>query len=119
MRITEDIIERWYSQVRVYPDDPHWYWEGRRFRTPRGIWYGQMQVNGRTELAHRVSFTIHKGPIPEGHYVCHACDYGLCVCPDCLWAGIPQENSDDKIAKGRHRNGYTGRLHIPPTGPYC
>lgn len=65
--------------------------------------YGSMKVNGRTMLAHRASFELNRGPIPEGQWVLHRCDNPPCVNPDHLFLGDVQANVDDMMAKGRGR----------------
>lgn len=61
--------------------------------------------------AHKFSYVLHKGPIPEGKLVCHTCDVPRCVNPDHLWLGTHQDNSDDAVSKGR-----TARL-VGPANP--
>lgn len=41
------------------------------------------------------------GDIPDGHFICHKCDTPLCVNPEHLFVGTPQENTLDSVAKGR------------------
>lgn len=53
--------------------------------------------------AHRASWEIHVGPIPPGMQVLHRCDVTNCVRPDHLFLGTNQDNTNDKVAKGRHR----------------
>lgn len=45
--------------------------------------------------AHRVSYQIYVGEIPEGKQINHRCDNRSCVNPDHLYAGTQQDNVDD------------------------
>lgn len=74
-----------------------WIWHGGR--TKKG--YGQIWMNGRQELAHRVSWILHHGPIPLGKLVLHECDIYPCVNPGHLFLGTNSDNIKDAIAKGR------------------
>jgi len=101
MDITE---KRFWQKVEVIPGHECWEWSA--YRMPNG--YGKFKFNDKEGLAHRASWEIHFGPIPEGLFVCHHCDNPGCVRPDHLFLGTPQDNVDDMYAKGRdHRHGAT------------
>lgn len=67
--------------------------------------YGRIRVNGKSMKAHRYSWELSNGPLPEGAWVLHRCDNPPCVNPDHLFLGSPSDNVADMVEKKRHRFG--------------
>lgn len=91
--------ERFWSNVQK--TDGCWVWTGCRSHD-----YGLMGANKARILAHRFSWELHYGPIPNGLGVLHRCDNPPCVRPDHLFLGTFEDNMKDKIAKGRQARGW-------------
>ena len=94
------IESRFWSKVRKTRGC--WEWTGAK----AGAGYGYLMLRkGTLGYAHRISYELHKGPIPEGHSVLHTCDRMLCVKPDHLFTGSQRDNIQDMIRKGRQARG--------------
>ena len=97
MLLTKSDITRFYTKISI--GNNCWEWKGYLNRRYKG--YGRIKINGRTEQAHRVMWTLVYGEIPEGMVVCHKCDNSICVRPDHLFIGTQYDNVQDAISKGR------------------
>lgn len=50
---------------------------------------------------HRLSWTLTRGPIPDGLWILHQCDVKLCVNPAHLRPGTPSDNTGDTVSRAR------------------
>jgi HNH endonuclease len=90
----------WMKVDRKSPDEC-WTWIGSI--NTRG--YGQFWIGKTFTGAHRFSYKIHYGDIPDGLLVCHKCDNRKCVNPNHLFLGTSQDNVDDAVSKNRQAKG--------------
>lgn len=83
--------------LRVNKTETCWLWTGALDKDGYGV--------SLDKRAHRHSWIIGFGPIPDGMSVLHSCDAPPCVRPGHLFLGTTRDNVDDKIAKGRQAIG--------------
>lgn len=83
--------------ANVVKTDSCWLWTGDADKDG----YGRIGRSGAQIRAHRFSYEIHNGAIPQGMLVCHTCDTPACVRPDHLWLGTAADNNEDMGRKGR------------------
>jgi hypothetical protein len=96
--------KRFWSKVDKHTDNSKgcWIWTGARIFSGYGV---GGSIYFKETLAHRISWTLKNGSIPEGMQVCHRCDVRACVRPSHLFIGTQQDNEDDKKRKGRTASG--------------
>jgi len=89
---------RFLSHIKIMPNGC-WNWNGSN-DGHKG--YGKMRLNGKMQRAHRVSYYLHKGPIPQGMDVLHKCIGNYkCVNPEHLYLGTDADNVRDIILQRR------------------
>lgn len=99
----KDFLPRFWSRVKI--DDALSCWEWTGAKTTAG--YGHIIYRGKSRFAHRASYELHVGPIPDGLLVCHRCDNPSCVNPAHLFLGTNKDNVTDSVTKGRKPQGET------------
>lgn len=98
---------RFWRLVDSGGPDECWPWLGAK---SGHLGYGQIYYNGGHIGAHRASYLIHNGELPERAFICHTCDNAWCVNPAHLYAGTQASNVDDMDQRGRRRVGGATKL---------
>ncbi len=98
------VEQRFWSKVTVGLPDECWEWQAGR--TPAG--YGRFSYNKKQWYAHRISWTLTYGAIPDGKHVLHRCDNTGCCNPSHLFIGTHLDNIHDRDEKGRGKIGIKG-----------
>lgn|SRR5208282_6156582 len=81
-----------------------------------GKGYGYFSIKRKVRLAHRVSWTIYRGSIPDGLHIDHKCRNKACVNPDHLDPVSQAENNHRVLLRGYH--GSLVKTHCPRDHPY-
>lgn len=104
-RVIKTAAQTYEHHVRR--QDGCWEWGGYHNDAGYGIarWGGRA---GEVMLAHRLAWTLFKGPIPADLDVLHRCDNPGCVNPDDLFLGTNLDNIHDRMDKKRKGGGALG-----------
>lgn len=90
-----------------------WLWTGE-LKGGYGVFKVRMG-DGKRKMyyAHRVSYEVHKGNIPDGLCALHTCDVPSCVRPEHLYAGTKKQNGEDMARRGREvkKHPFCGKGH--------
>lgn len=78
-------------------------WEWTAHCIPKG--YGHFRIGNKMHRAHRLSYELHVGLVPDGMMVLHQCDNRRCVRPDHLYLGTQEDNTRDMIERNRQATG--------------
>lgn len=95
-------LEAYFFEKFVIPEPNSgcWLWVGATLRDG----YGNLNLNYSNIVAHRAMWEFrHEMEMPRDLLACHTCDTPSCVNPDHVWPGTCQNNTADRIAKGRTR----------------
>ncbi len=95
--MTQSVNRRFEKYISMEPNTGCWLWLGSTDKDGYGMFWTGEQYCG----AHRASYLIYVGTIPEGQSVLHRCDTPGCCNPLHLFLGTAFDNVQDCIKKGR------------------
>ncbi len=96
---------RLYSRL-VETETGCWEYTGCRDRSG----YGRIWHFDNTIMAHRASWIVHNGPIPDNLFVLHTCDNPPCCKPEHLHLGTADDNTKEMFKRGRYKITRTTKL---------
>ncbi|MDQ1317135.1 MAG: hypothetical protein QG588_786 [Candidatus Poribacteria bacterium] len=94
----KSVEDRFWSKVDIKGLLDCWEWTAKSIR---GHGYGFICINQKKISAHRLSYEMAYGKIPDDLLVLHSCNNKKCVNPAHLRVGTNQDNADDRINKRR------------------
>lgn len=97
-------IEKFWMSATEAADSGCFVWSGAV--SPDG--YGIFTYKGRRHLAHRFSYCVSVGEIPDGMVIDHLCHRRDCINPNHLRIATRSENNRNKLMKANKKPGLKG-----------
>ena len=85
-----------------------WEWTGCRHKQGYGRFH--VKTGEPPVFAHRLSYEMANGPIPDGMHVLHSCDNPSCVNPAHLSLGTHRQNMSESAERGRKHSSLRDNL---------
>lgn len=105
-------IDRFWKKVNKNGPNGCWVWKSG----DNGKGYGKFYVEGSGKVpyqyAHRLSWEMANGAIPDDLWVLHSCDNPTCINPSHLFLGTQTDNMRDAANKGRIKGGARGERNV-------
>lgn len=102
MTYSKAATERFWSKVNK--TDGCWLWTGSTISTD----YGALKMDGMRRYAHRASYELSVGPIPDGFLIDHKCGTPRCVNPAHLRLATPKQNAENHRGHSDSKLGVRG-----------
>lgn len=107
-RKRESVKTRFFRHVNITSNNQCWEWTGCKSYNGYGRMGGaDYKADKKMLFAHRASWEIHNGPIPENMLVLHKCDNPSCVNPYHLEIGSGKKNIVDAYIRNRKKGKLT------------
>ncbi|MDX1532835.1 MAG: HNH endonuclease signature motif containing protein [Nitrosopumilaceae archaeon] len=104
--LKEHMLKRIRKHIRT--KDSCWIWIGAKDKNGYGLMPSGLKGDQFPERrVHRIIWHLFNSPIEKGKVVCHKCDNPSCVNPEHLFIGLPKDNTEDMLKKGRGIKGET------------
>ncbi len=97
VNFTPNQLVRFWKKISKDGENGCWKWLNAKDKDG----YGKIRVQATDMRAHRLSWIIHRGQIPESSLILHTCDNPECTNPEHLYAGSNTNNMQDREARNR------------------
>jgi len=108
------IIKRIEDKYIPVTESGCWIWFGAADK--KG--YGRININGKTKLAHRVSFELFNKKIPDGMVIDHLCRVPACINPNHLEVVTLRINTQRGMCAETQRKRQLSKTNCPKGHEY-
>lgn len=101
MKGKKNVLQDVWKNVKIKRSDECWEWT--KYKLKNG--YGEMGINNKVYLVHRIVYEQIYGYIPDGLYILHKCNNPSCCNPKHLYLGTQKDNMKQMSEDGRSARG--------------